>query len=86
MGATVMETQLPGDGATDLDAAAPASARDREPVVAGVVGLLVAVGLGAAAAARRTLRLRRRTRARIQARIDAIAGPRQGAVDAPAGP
>jgi hypothetical protein len=59
----------------DLGGAMPAGARGGAPVVAGLVGLLVALGLGAAVVARRGLIARRRTRARIQARIDAIAAP-----------
>jgi len=60
-------------GPTDLGGAMPARARGGTPVVAGLIGLLVALALGAATAARRALLARRRTRARIQARIDAIA-------------
>ncbi|MFL5650191.1 MAG: hypothetical protein ACJ777_02840, partial [Chloroflexota bacterium] len=58
-------------GTADL---ATAGARGREPLVAGLIGLLVAAGLGGGAMARRAIVSRRLSRARIQARIDAIAG------------
>jgi hypothetical protein len=74
------------DGSTVLSGPEPAASRGREPLVAGLAGMLIAAGLAAAAATRRAIVARRRTRARIQARIDAIAIPSGAPGGAPAAP
>ena len=61
---------------------ASTATRGREPLLAGLAALAVAGALAAGFAIRRVVLARQAPRARIQARIDAIAGPATPAQEA----